>query len=93
MSILLLIWLSLAIITMIGFGKSTENWIRNSIMQAEQTRVVFVCVVLVYLIIISFVSLLFVAEYGVKTEFVIKNLQNYNKKYKKIVPKLYVIAT
>lgn len=36
-------------------------------MQAEQTRIIFVCVVLVYLLIIFFVNLLFIAEYGVKT--------------------------
>lgn len=67
MAILILIWFSLAVLTMVGFGSSAQNWVRNYIMQAEQTRIIFVCVVLVYLIIIFFVNLLFIAEYGVKT--------------------------
>lgn len=93
MAILILIWFSLAVLTMIGFGNSAQNWVRNSLMQAEQTRIIFVCVVLVYLLIIFFVSLLFIAEYGVNTELIIKNVQNMGKRPKKIVPKLYFIAT
>lgn len=59
---------------------------------AEQTRVIFICVVFVYLLIMVFVTLLFVAEYGIKSDLVVKSIQNYTKKCKRIMPVLYAIA-
>ena len=41
----------------------------------------------------GFVTLLFIAEYGVKTELIVKNAQNYTKKNRRVVPKIYSILT
>ena len=46
---------------------SDDNWVKKNIMVMDQTRIVFICVVIVYMLIMVFVTLLFVAEYGIKS--------------------------
>ncbi len=46
---------------------SDDNWVKKNIMVIIQTRIVFICIVIVYMIIMVFVMLLFVAEYGIKS--------------------------
>ena len=93
MSILLVVWLSFVTLIAIGLAQSDGGWVKSHILFADQTRIIFLCIILVYFLIMVFVSLLFVAQYGVKTEYLVKNMQNYTKKNRRIVSKLYSIAT
>ena len=63
-------------------------------MVMEQSKIIFICVLIIYMLILVFVSLLFIAEYGIKTEFVVKSkMRITNKTFRKVAPKLYAIAT
>lgn len=66
MSILLLVWLTLLTVTCVGMS-SGDNWVKKNIIVMDQTRIVFICVVIVYMLIMVLVTLLFIAEYGIKS--------------------------
>jgi hypothetical protein len=93
MAVSLLVWTTLLSLTCIGMS-SDKNWVRKNLMVMEQSKIIFICVLIIYMLILVLVSLLFIAEYGIKTEFIVKSkMRSHNKTFKKVAPKLYAIAT
>lgn len=93
MAVSLLVWLTLLGLACVGMS-SDNNWVRKNLMLMEQSKIIFICVIVVCMLILVFVSLLFIAEYGIKTEFVVKSKMRIpNKTFRKVAPKLYAIAT
>jgi hypothetical protein len=67
MAILILIWLALVVVVGVGSSETYNGWIKNNLMSAPQSSIIYISVIIVYVLILTFVILLFLAEYGIKT--------------------------
>jgi hypothetical protein len=61
MIVLILVWLSLIVLVSLASDPTNGETIRNAFMKEESTRIVFLCVVFVFLVVLIFIILLFFA--------------------------------
>jgi hypothetical protein len=61
MIVLILVWLSLIVLVSLASDPNNGETIRNAFMKEESTRIVFLCVVFVFLVVLIFILLLFLA--------------------------------
>ena len=65
--VLLAVWVGLVALIGLGITGMDGGWVQDLIMKADQTKIVLICGVFVYMAFLVVVILLFVAEYGIKT--------------------------